>query len=318
MADAPGKKLPEPLGQLSLERAAKAAAVVGLLLYAVGLIAVNGYLSLFGFTDLSELKTRFVFTGALVIASICIILLLLLIAVAIPVLVGREVEDMLKSLDRALRRSRRRWLTGLVNGVLKSYVFSARRILWVYSLLIPWVVLRVFLTVAGDVDSARDVDPGLNALELYGASAGLGAASWAVAFYGFGKMPPPAWLNVLTKLRERWAVLMVVISVGLTAGLFVYVPVLYGRYVYPLVPERFGGGRPLYVQLGFAPDDLETAESVGVDLLGDNGQMSHPVCLVYKGDDSYLIALEPGIAIRLNADVVVAVRSSLRGCARMW
>lgn len=54
----------------SVEALTKLLALAGIVTYAVGLLAVNGYLSQFGFTDYSQLKARFVVTGALMLGVI--------------------------------------------------------------------------------------------------------------------------------------------------------------------------------------------------------------------------------------------------------
>jgi hypothetical protein len=52
-----------------MEQVAKVLGLLGILLYVVGLLSVNGYLQSFGVSDFSLVRTRFVLTGALIAAS---------------------------------------------------------------------------------------------------------------------------------------------------------------------------------------------------------------------------------------------------------
>jgi hypothetical protein len=54
----------------SVEQVARIVGVGALLLYVTGLVAVNGYLLRFGVSDFSLLRTRFVYTGGWIVATI--------------------------------------------------------------------------------------------------------------------------------------------------------------------------------------------------------------------------------------------------------
>jgi len=52
-----------------VEQLTKVAAIFGLFFYVVGLLSVNGYLLNFGVTDFELIRTRFIYTGFLIVSS---------------------------------------------------------------------------------------------------------------------------------------------------------------------------------------------------------------------------------------------------------
>jgi hypothetical protein len=55
-----------------VEQLSKLMVIIGLLLYIIGLLCVNGYLLSFGIVDFSLVRARFVYTGALIVAALLI------------------------------------------------------------------------------------------------------------------------------------------------------------------------------------------------------------------------------------------------------
>ena len=90
---------------------------------------------------------------------------------------------------------------------------------------------------------------------------------------------------------------------------------LSGRYFYPLVPERFGGGQPQYVELVFEKEHRPTAAAIGIPFQDDAATVSDPLCLLFNGDDSYLVWL-PRIseAARVDADLVAGISGGVGPC----
>jgi hypothetical protein len=54
---------------IGLDQVAKPVAGLGIFLYILGLLSVNGYLLTFGITDFGLIRTRFIYTGALIVTS---------------------------------------------------------------------------------------------------------------------------------------------------------------------------------------------------------------------------------------------------------
>jgi len=54
---------------IDVERIARLVAALALLLYITGLFAVNGYLGTLGMSDFTIVRTRFIYTGALILGS---------------------------------------------------------------------------------------------------------------------------------------------------------------------------------------------------------------------------------------------------------
>ena len=62
----------DPFSRLQVsdvEQLTKVAAIFGLFFYVVGLLSVNGYLLNFGVTDFELIRTRFIYTGFLIVSS---------------------------------------------------------------------------------------------------------------------------------------------------------------------------------------------------------------------------------------------------------
>src|SRR5207248_8737724 len=90
---------------------------------------------------------------------------------------------------------------------------------------------------------------------------------------------------------------------------------LYGREVFPLIPPKFGGGRPTTVRLSFSPENARVANALGVPLLGPGASVSKPVCLLFEGSESYLLTVNR-ITLRLDKRAVFGVQSLSKQCLR--
>lgn len=297
-----------PFASLSLEAVAKLAALSGALLYGCGLLTVNGYLSQFGFIDLAAFKARYIETGGLVLASVVVILLATLLAFAIGKVLeagsnkvrgwGDRVTKHLPVPMRAILVFTLRFVYGLQIVVARVYIFA-----------LPWLAIAAFLSIGPRSDNAAS-----DALSLYGACVSVGVGCLGLWYFGFFDSHSAAatqpWKKALHWLSSRLRLLGIVASVGLMLSSFVYLFALYGRTVYPEIPTRFGGGEPRLIQLVFSDVNAKTARALDLPFVSPTGNISQPVCLLFEGDDVYLISLQPGLNVRLDKSIVVGVRAT--------
>jgi len=83
--------------------------------------------------------------------------------------------------------------------------------------------------------------------------------------------------------------------------------VLFGRFIYPRVVPSVGGGRPLEVRLGVEDAARQSARHLG---LLRSGTLSPPLCMLYEGDDSYLVLLNHA-PTRVSKDLVATLQVQL-------
>jgi hypothetical protein len=92
----------------------------------------------------------------------------------------------------------------------------------------------------------------------------------------------------------------VTILVGLYLAAFM-------AFLYPKIPEQFGGGEPVRAVLLIKEDALEGARNLGLPT--QTGKpLTEPLDLMYEGSQAYVIRLTDRSIVRLDKSAVVGVR----------
>jgi len=232
---------------LDPEQITKAAAASALLLYVVGLVAVNEYLAPYGASDFALLRARFVYTGALVLTPLLI--------TAIVVTLVRLVLDSQDGDDWYKRGGA--WI----------------KLVWLSALLLAgvWTTFRWAIASLGH-ESSRHAN--LHALTLLAAAlvlvllirTALSLKQWHAAQraklvsvaspdkFMAGVLGPAAFFYILI------AGVVTVLAFAFYLGKVV-------DDVYPIVPEQFGGGRPVLVSMSLTAQGVAALHQLepGVD-----------------------------------------------------
>jgi hypothetical protein len=126
---------PDRLKIESAEQVAKALGLLGILLYIVGLLSVNGYLQSFGVSDFSLVRTRFVLTGVLIATSA--------LTCSIPLVIRpmrREFKkELRKEREKRERSGANRWRTRMLFLLIRSGWFAVIAGIWFVTLLTLFV-----------------------------------------------------------------------------------------------------------------------------------------------------------------------------------
>jgi hypothetical protein len=312
---------PGPLKALqliNLEQPAKILAGLGLFLYILGLLNVNGYLFAFGVTDFSLIRTRFIYTGVLIASSafVCALPLFVLgpFRQEYRQVIKAGKDELAKELGKQARRKRRfrRW----IRRALFIFLWVIAFIFWVLGVVImlamPGFLLYQLYLHQFSVSDVELVTgrPGTTTLR----EARLGTA---FLVYLFGLLV--AW-NVRRATRRIRKKAMearvddsrnIALDVGAESALFlasiaVYC-LIFMTFVYPIIPQQYGGGRPQEVSLLFKDDAMRGIQQLRVPLQRKGQQISAPLALVHETDDIYVVRLRDKRVLRIDKDLVSAV-----------
>jgi hypothetical protein len=105
----------------------------------------------------------------------------------------------------------------------------------------------------------------------------------------------------------RFNTTFMVIAFALVATTALLYSVLFMLYVYPTIPEQFGGGRPQRVSVLFASDASQDPGEIGLPLEPQKQRLSVPLELVHETDSLYVIRLPNNQIMRIDKDLVSVV-----------
>jgi hypothetical protein len=295
--------------------------LIGIGLYALGIIAVNAFLAPFGVTEFSLFRAQLVYTGLL--------LLVPLAATFLCVETGRRLLGGGTPWRRSLAPFRAGRGTGtVVGGVFAFGLYTIWQLAvgrdgWSKALahgltlaLSSLVVVRVLELTVG-TPRAPKAGEGRNStlrrawrklqaipIEWTALVLALAAAVAAPGAYAIWARLPAAIILLfllvlepadgpLSRATQAWAArdasalvaLAVVVAVASTAYLSKFVD-----DVYPVVPAQFGGGEPVVATLVFAPAGADQARAAGIPL-GATSAVSSKVSVVFQGSGMDLICL---------------------------
>jgi hypothetical protein len=254
----------------NIEQIAKLAAGIVLLMYVTGLFAVNAYLFTLGASDFSLVRTRFIYTGTLIWASLFLanvpILISLYMFRTVP---GSHPSAPLPYMVRIIMRLM------MLGG---SFAFA----------------LSVFFIVVSIVPSASPNSRLRVSIILTGWAIGAGLGIWIILL---GRRLPATAPSLLqlgqTAIVGVWIVAILIAYTGAFMSL-----------AYSRIPEQYGGGRPREIRLLVAKEDKQGLEELEIAFSG-KGQLSDLVTLLYEGEEQYILRSRNGHVVRVKKDLVV-------------
>lgn len=287
---------------------------LGIFLYILGLLSVNGYLLTFGITDFGLIRTRFIYTGALIVTSA----LLCAFPLVLRPLRQEAWPGIKRDLDGVKKKEAEsvgfhRWKYRALRVTARLLVEIAWTLLVIAVLILPaWMIYNLPLQQFSPSDYARITG------EPRDLTPTIARMAATVLIYGAGLLN--AWLirkgvrkarKAAVEARMRNAPYSLAVDIGVEASLSLTVVVLYCiifmTVVYPVVPQQYGGGRPQRVSLLFKDDAPRGLQQVRVPLRDNARQVSAPLDLVHETDDVYVIRLSNGQVLRIDRELVSAV-----------
>lgn len=255
-----------------LEKVGKASVVVLASLFALGLLVTNVYLLQFGLSEFSLLRARFVLTGLLASFPTIANVSCLAFAYILTREIGWKFEDKSARVVRAAS-----FATMLTIGVVLPIVILGvlfRRAHFtdsqVMDALLIWAIgflpILPFLVIVVD-----------RMIELFRRN----DADW----FRIEDQPVERPTSSQRQLPRMFTIPLVVIGLLLLG--YIYVD-LFVRYIYPNVPEQFGGGMPYEVQLLFRADSVDAVEKMHISMV-PGSTLSEPLTMLWHGDTGLLV-----------------------------
>jgi len=266
--------------QTRVQTLGRTAGAIGLFAYVIGLVTVNAYLLNLGVSDFSLLRARFVYAGTLVILSVVIISAFFLFA---RLTVEKGFESLKRSREKAAERDQKKGRPTVPWWVRAVPIFG-------YGLVIAaFTPIMLFTIAMRSGDSWADVR---HALVLWGA----GFVTVAVI---------SAASNEFRRSGERRVEGVPVTAVFL-AGYVVVFLLIFARFVYPAVPEQFGGGRSRPARLVVDATVEASLTEIGLPFTGGR-PVSECVDVLFVADDAYVVGLADGAVLQVDKTVVDAL-----------
>lgn len=273
-----------------------------LVLYVVGLLATNFYLFSLGASDFSLFRTRFVLTGALTLLPLWLCVTELTPA---SILLVRQTE-----LGYRIMTWKDGWqfLKGLLFPFFVLWLmctFGTMSIL--KSLTISFILALVSSTGAAVLIMRA------NDLRLL-ATLKLDKVDITIPIRR-EKHDGKRAVDRTNVLKERRFTSATVLAfrlsgmVGIVSGSLLYVllyTAIFSMYVYPAIPEQFGGAKPRAARFLFVDNSRQNVELLGLGVEGNSG-MSIPVEILWQGEEYYLVRPSDGdddLTIQLDRSIV--------------
>jgi hypothetical protein len=136
---------------------------------------------------------------------------------------------------------------------------------------------------------------------------------------------PGIMILVYMNIKDDWTPLKIsrlaAVATVAIAAIITY-SLAFMLWVFPKLPDQFGGGRPTRVQLLIKKDEVDGVRSLGL-LFEDmsqssiapsnkrstiTGAVTTPVDLMYEGSEAYVIRLAKNTFIRLDRDIVLGLK----------
>jgi hypothetical protein len=264
--------------QLDLDDVGKYGAIAALVCYVVGLVTVNAYLFQLGASDFTVLRTRFILTGFIVFLSIFILFFVVKsFAVSISYARGRSSSQV-----RGNRRlgNVERWLPLMLLVSICLLIFS-------------WLLLEATsrpMTLDASIIDAAVVLLTIDSPIIYVLSRSEQKHKIDFAQTGFD------WfLESITGI--------------LALGAFLIYISFFATFVYPSIPQQFGGGRPQEVRLIVSNDVGTLFGARGLDIL-ESEFVSKPLDLLWETDTMYIVRIADDVeanVLHVDKDSVTAV-----------
>jgi hypothetical protein len=263
---------------------AKSASASAVVLYALGLVAVNVYLAQFGVTDFSLLKAQFVYTGVLLTVPLAVSALsLAAVDWAIPSDRGKAAPSAGPKEPPAgtsgapatsrppLKETLRTWAPHVRRGAVVVALSYALTLL-VFASVFWWLLDQ---GLGPSIGHAATLDEFATIFILAGAA---GARLW------------PARKPLKGEGSKAGRVAILVLALGLTLTFNRYLD-RFSDDVYPNVPRQLGGGRPFSEQLVVSPESADTIHHLGLNPDPVEPNLSEAVKILFEGTQTILVCL---------------------------
>jgi hypothetical protein len=270
-------------GPFDHEKAGKLIASLAVMLYVLGLVAVNGYLLQLGVADFALVRVRFIYTGFLIV-------LFVILSYPVPLSIFQSFTAQANRRATALQSPRQtsmrvwpRYVVFLLFTLLgTSFLFAG--IFSVGSGNFLNLTPRIF-----DHDHLEGIKVLLVGF-VYGA-----IMHGLLVLVRSAPEPPESQ-------ESRYSPALVVPLLGLAMFTVLYILFFMG-YVFPKLPEQIGGGHPIAVRILFKDDAIDGVRELGVPI-PSGGKLSEQVNLVYEGSEGYVLRLEKGKVVLVRKDLV--------------
>ena len=280
------------------ETAARTAGALGLLAYVIGLLTVNSYLITLGVSDFSLLKPRFVYAGILVLVSLAITSAFWALAEAfVGAYLKRVWRDRPRGGEEPQKSAESRDGEATLHYVRRRIERSVRAILW-WGQFVAIIAFGLWMAA-------------FTPFAIFGLAMGSGD-SWAdtrraLALWAGGvilaRVTMGAWNEFATstpRIRE-WPAAMIFLATYSFVFIF-----LFGRFIYPAVPEQFGGAKAKPARLVVEPTAVAGLAKVGVPF-PRNEPVSACIDILFVADDTYVLRAATGDVLQVGRSVVKAV-----------
>ena len=281
-----GSNSSTPRKPLDLESLSKMMALLGMLSYVVGILAVNMYFYQLGVSGFSLLKPQFILTG--------FVALLLSVHGFVFPFIGLWYM-FFGNPDRVKNRQ------GLTNNRIKIFLLRASNSIqfWTGEFYGRWLIGLFFILEPLIVFSLLARAGGSNApvqIEFY-----LYFLSLSVGILGAAIVPGGRTENrkVASNLEPFYRAGSTAVVCLVATLFFILFLALFAQYIFPVVPEQFGGGKPKQIRILFEKDSLPGAEQIGIPIT-PNKQVSEPVNLLFEGTDSYILRLPNNQVVQID------------------
>jgi hypothetical protein len=271
------------------EVVAKNLALFGLSCYIIGLLSVNMYLFSLGFSDFTPINPRFIATGCLVFA-------ILAINVSLPLM---GIWFFLYKRTKPKKRKPIVWkyrILNIISKIMRVFLSTdLERALGALALVLAPILIFVIFLIANDTT----FDPNII---LYWV-----VTNMAVILYTTGLIFSSNNKETDTKkssfyrignMLNEWFILAI--------SCLAYV-VLFTSFIYPVIPEQFGGGQPKQVTILFDPAAIDGIRELGVPI-PQTTQLSEPVTLLFESSDRYILRLQNKQVVGIDKKLVQGVR----------
>jgi hypothetical protein len=277
------------------EKLSKAILLVTSVLYVLGLVTVNRYLFNFGLSEFSLLKAQYIYTGAL-IAILPAVTVGCFIVISITI-VGID-DSFFESFTDKLSNKVEIDKSSNELGIRLTRVKIARVLMFI---IIPFAI-PYLISFGGQTLSW------FNRLWL---TVGLCVLAFLTSMFMLVTFTFVSNTSLLSRFTNRISTFHIKVVYAMSGAIF-FVPAfiwyqgLMIEYVYPYVPQQFGGGQPVQCQLQLKENFVKQANELGI-LFPQEGTLTSDIQIIFEGNNFYVLRLNDTRIIHLNKDVVIGI-----------
>lgn len=266
------------------EEAVGSAAIVVAIIYGIGLVMNNTFLSKYGISDFAILKPKALFTGAIVVGSLAVIS-------ASPLFViSRYIDQRASgkiSLPHILWDKQSTADSKATYGSLGLYLILMARLIAPFIVLVFLNYIFVFRATEISLIPLHSTLP-----RLLGPVVLLYLSSCLVsilAIQGFRKVRDLKKARSFAGIARRFSAVSMLLTFAVV-GLGLYLAALNSTF-YPLIPSLIGGPGLGRIQFEVSKDAIEELEALDVKFSPKHPNLTLPIQVIYESDDAiYVLA----------------------------